>query len=174
MAKAISNKFFNSNANLGFFLTGTFIGSALTYFLDPDRGAYRRHLIRDKGIHYQRKAMKYGGKFYRNMRNRSEGLLARTNQLLSEAGEVPNEILEARVRSNFGRVVSHPKSITVTAIDGTVFLSGNILEAEYDDLIECVSETRGVDEIRDELSVHESAEHIPDLQGEGPEYLRRD
>ena len=41
----------------------------------------------------------------------------------------------ARVRSALGRVVSHPKAVWVTVVDGNVTLCGEVLAAEYPALL---------------------------------------
>lgn len=56
---------------------GAVLGFAAAFLFDPAQGRHRRALIRDKGMSYTNKAMKYGGKVGRDMGNRSKGLMHR-------------------------------------------------------------------------------------------------
>jgi uncharacterized membrane protein len=85
-----------------------------------------------------------------------------------EREDVDDDVLVARVRAAMGRATSHPSSIAVTAADGTVTLSGPILAREVDDLLSSVRSVRGVQDVVDQLEVHERADDVPALQGGTP------
>jgi BON domain len=64
-----------------------------------------------------------------------------------------------------GRVVSHPHSITVTADNGRVTLSGPILTNEVEKMLICASSIPGVTGVENMLEPHEEAGDVPGLQG---------
>lgn len=136
------------------------IGAALMYFFDPDRGKRRRIKVRDKATHLKRVAIDAAGKTQRDVHNRIVGVLAETEALF-RCEEVSDEVLEARVRSKLGRVVSHPHAVKVKVVDGLITLSGPILANEVLPLCEAVISINGVKNIENLLEVHESATDVP-------------
>ncbi|MBP1149351.1 BON domain-containing protein [Methylocaldum sp. RMAD-M] len=148
-------------------LYGAAVGAALMYLLDPDRGRYRRAVLRDKTTSSMNRFDDAFQVALRDLRNRAVGMIAELNGWLT-AGPVPDDLLVDRVRSNIGRVVSHPKVIDVKVQDGFVTLSGPVLAHEHKPLYRCVASVRGVRGVDDRLEVHETAEQIPELQGGVP------
>jgi hypothetical protein len=61
--------------------------------------------------------------------------------------------------------VSHPRSIEVEVDRGSVHLRGHILTRELDDLLYELKQMRGVQAVTNELSCHDTAEGISELQG---------
>jgi uncharacterized membrane protein len=152
----------------GLGVVGAFgLGVALMYFLDPGRGARRRALVRDKVVHGLHKTEDAAETTGRDLRNRVQGLAAEIRGRF-EREDVDDDVLVARVRAAMGRATSHPSSIAVTAADGTVTLSGPILAREVDDLLSSVRSVRGVQDVVDQLEVHERADDVPALQGGTP------
>jgi uncharacterized membrane protein len=140
------------------------IAAAATYFLDAQQGRRRRALLRDKLTHAVRKAERAAGITLRDGENRLQGLVSRARVHAFKA--TPDEsILAERVRSQLGRVVSHPGAIEVRASDGRVTLEGAILEREHEALLTAVRATSGVVEVDDALTTHAEAGDIPSLQG---------
>lgn len=137
-------------------------GAGLMFLLDPQAGNRRRALMRDKLARARTKTRDAADATTRDLRNRSEGLLARVRQ---DKGPVTDRILEARVRAMLGRVVSHPKAIHVSASNGTVRLEGPILAAESSRAISAIESVKGVSAVENSLSEHETAGDIPALQG---------
>src|SRR5690606_11537497 len=84
----------------------------------------------------------------------------------SPAEPVSDQILEARVRAQLGRLVSHPHSISVSASDGRITLSGPILADEVEHLLDRVAAIRGVKAVENALEIHEQADNVPGLQGQ--------
>jgi uncharacterized membrane protein len=146
---------------------GSFIlGAGAMYLLDPERGARRRSLLRDRVIHA---GNKFGGGMTataRDTRNRALGAAASLRSRF-QADEVDDAVLHERVRSAIGRVVSHPGAVTVTAYDGRVALSGHVLADEVNELIRRVERVRGVREVRNEMEIHRTSNGVPDLQRGG-------
>ena len=150
-------------------LTGASLGAGVMYFLDPVVGNRRRSLIRDQLTHALNKGANAADATWRDMRNRSYGLMAELRSCVTQSGrDVDDSLLVQRVRSNLGRHVSHPSTIEVTARDGHVRVSGPILEHEVDGLLSAVELVRGVRDVENRLEVHTSAENISALQGGRP------
>ena len=146
---------------------GAAMGAALMYLFDPDRGRYRRALVRDKaasGMNRLDDALRIA---LRDLRNRTAGVMAELNSALT-ASSVSDDVLVNRIRSNIGRVVSHPRAIDVKVQNGYATLSGPVLAREHKGLYRCVASIRGVKGVDDRLELHETAEQISDLQGGVP------
>jgi uncharacterized membrane protein len=147
-------------------IAGMVIGAGAMYLLDPDRGARRRSLLRDKSVHARHKLGDGLAATVRDARNRTAGKAAELRSRF-RPDEADDEVLHERVRSAIGRVVSHPSAITVLVSDGRVTLTGHVLVDEVNDLVNRVEEIRGVKEVRNELEIHRSADGVPELQGPG-------
>src|SRR6476620_4753381 len=94
-------------------LTGVIVGAGAMYLLDPDRGARRRSLLRDRGAHLGHKLGDGLAATARDVRNRSAGAAAELRSRFRDE-QVDDAILHDRVRSAIGRVAAHPGAITVT------------------------------------------------------------
>jgi uncharacterized membrane protein len=143
------------------------LGAGLMYLFDPDRGKRRRALLRNKAEHASRIAADAAGKTRRDVRNHLLGAFAEVESLF-RTGEVSNVVLEERVRSKLGRVVSHPHAVEVKTNKGIVTLSGPVLADELHPLLDAVAAVSGVKSIENWLEVHEHAGEIPALQGGRP------
>jgi uncharacterized membrane protein len=140
------------------------IGAGLMYFWDPSRGDRRRALVRDRVVSLRHDADDAIDKAVRDARNRMRGMTAEMTARLSDDG-APSWILEERVRSQLGFVVSHPRAIDVRAEGDTIHLSGPILKEDVDGLIKAVRRTRGVRDVVNNLEIHNEPGNIPALQG---------
>jgi uncharacterized membrane protein len=141
-------------------------GAGLMYLLDPARGRARRAMVRDKTVSSVNEAgtgLRRTGQY---LRDSSRGLVAETRARFRH--EVASDYkVGARVRSNFGRIVSHPKAIWVTVVDGNVTLCGEVLASEHPGLLAAAKGTRGVRSVIDQLNVRETSEGVASLQGDG-------
>lgn len=146
------------------FGTGLGLGTAAMFLLDPDRGKRRRALLRDKVDWCTRKTSEGFKVTARDFNNRARGI-ASTVQSKFRAEEPDDNVIVDRVRAKLGRVVSHPHAINVTASKGNVTLSGPILEKEVGNLLTCVKRVHGVNEVSNNLEVHQVAGNHPALQG---------
>jgi uncharacterized membrane protein len=146
-------------------ISGIGIGAGLMYLLDPDRGNQRRALVRDQVVHSWHTTGDALDTTTRDMSHRAVGFAAEARSRLRRE-DITDEVLIERVRSKIGRVVSHPRSIAVTAHQGRVTLSGPILAREVDNLLAAVAAVRGVTDVENWLEVHETAGSVPGLQGE--------
>jgi uncharacterized membrane protein len=147
-------------------LSGVLVGAGLMYLLDPDKGRRRRALLRDQFRGSMRDLNQGFDASVRDLRHRSYGVLAETrSRFTRDDADAP--VLEARVRSRLGRVVSHPGAVHVMSADGVVTLSGQVLASELDGLLAAVRSVPGVGGVENHLEVHTRAGNIPSLQGEG-------
>jgi uncharacterized membrane protein len=140
-------------------------GAGLMYLLDPARGARRRNMIRDKAASAAAGSgtgLRRTGQY---LADSSRGLVAETRARFRHEAASDYKI-GARVRSAMGRVVSHPKAVWVTVVDGNVTLCGDVLAAEADALVAVAKGTRGVRSVVNQLRVHNDAAGVPSLQGE--------
>jgi osmotically-inducible protein OsmY len=144
---------------LGSLLAGLGLGAGLMYLLDPERGDRRRSAIREQALQVRTQGVDTVSKRSRHLRNRAVGLLAEARRRTRQE-DVSDEVLVARVRSKMGLVVSKPRHIEVTADKGRVILSGPILEAEVDRLLQTVSNIPGVEIVENWLEEHEETEEI--------------
>src|SRR5262245_49631534 len=110
-------------------MTGIGLGVGLMYFLDPDRGRRRRALVRDKITHTANSTADAIGTTRRHLTHRVGGVVARARGLFRYQ-LIDDDVLIERVRAQLGRVVSHPHTIHVEAIDGCITLTGAIPEKE--------------------------------------------
>ena len=140
------------------------IGAGCMYLFDPDRGKRRRAEIRNKAKHINCVANQAVGKTKRDLRNHLLGVVADIGSLV-RSDEVADDVLEARIRSKLGRVVSHPHAIEVKVVDGRVILTGPILAAEVLPLVEVINGIAGLKSIENLLELHENAGDVPALQG---------
>ena len=73
-------------------LGGIGAGAAVMYFLDPDRGARRRALVRDKAVGLKNDASYAIAGKAKDLRNRAQGLAHEAKGLLSHSKE--NEFMD--------------------------------------------------------------------------------
>jgi len=140
------------------------LGGAAMYLFDPSRGRRRRALMRDKlkrSAHQLESAVAVTSS---DLQNRAKGVSAAAKHLFGDK-TADSPVLIARVRSKIGRLVSHPSSLEVSADNGVVTIRGPILEHELRDLLAGVSAVPGVNEVKNELVTHRTAQGVPGLQG---------
>lgn len=147
-------------------IKGIGIGSGLMYFLDPVSGRRRRAQVRDQSLSSWHSLSRACGAGVRDVGNRASGLAARAGHGLGDA-EVDDALLVRRVRSQLGHLISHPRAVVVEARGGHVTLRGPVLAHELGALLAGVGSVPGVTDVDNRLDVHDQADGLPDLQGEG-------
>jgi uncharacterized membrane protein len=145
-------------------LTGLGIGAGLMYLFDLDQGHRRRALAQNKVTRATRKTRDTIAALSKDLRNRGQGLIAEARGW-RHAEQVNDVTLAARVRSRLGRAARHLGSLTVTAADGIITLSGPVLADEVPGLLRRTESVRGVRAVENQLEVHQRPENIPGLQG---------
>ena len=141
------------------------LGAGLMYFLDPDRGRRRRHLVRDKVVHGLHVADDTAGAIRRDMANRARGVAAVAHRPFN-GNDAEDEVISDRVRAELGRAVSHPGAVDVAVDDGVVTLSGPVLSDQAPALLRSTWRVRGVRDVEDRLERHDTADDVPALQGD--------
>jgi gas vesicle protein len=152
------------NSTLRAGLIGAGIAGASVFLLDPDRGARRRALVRDKAARVSRKTRHAADATRRDLGNRLAGLRSRARARLDDE-TVDDYKLRERVRATLGRVTSHPRAIVVSAKSGWVTLTGDAIEAQIPSIVSAVENVRGVEGVQNEIRPHAEAASIPSLQG---------
>ena len=149
---------------LGRVLVGAAIGAGVMYLLDPDGGRRRRALLRDQLVSAGHKTSDAMGATSRDVTNRARGVVAELRGRLQRE-QVSDEVLRERVRARIGSVVGHAGALETHVADGRVTLRGPVLAEEVDRLLRRVRSVRGVDDVVNQLEVHDSPGTIPALQG---------
>jgi osmotically-inducible protein OsmY len=145
-------------------IAGMLLGAGAMYLLDPDKGARRRSLLRDRGVHTGHKLGDGLAATARDVRNRTEGAAAELRSRFRK-DQADDEVVQERVRSAIGRVVTHPSAISVIVEQGRITLSGHVLADEVHGLLKQVKGVRGVEQVRNELEMHRTADGVPPFQG---------
>lgn len=142
------------------------LGVGLMYLMDPQRGRARRAWLGDQVSSLVRRT---GRTFYRrgqDMANRAYGAAHETGSRLQSGGPVSSEQLLARVRSEMGRVVSHPRLVQVmTDANGTATLTGVILASESDRLVSTIERIPGVNLVVNRLQVANNQQELDRMAG---------
>jgi osmotically-inducible protein OsmY len=131
-------------------LTLAGLGAALTYFFDPQSGARRRAMVRDRALAFYRQRSRQVGRTAAGVRADAGGLVQKAKHLKAEETlRDPNDATLARkVESEIFRDPDVPKGrIDVNAENGVVILRG---EVENDSLIKDLEQkTRSVQGVKD-------------------------
>jgi hypothetical protein len=146
----------------GWLCTGMTAGALLMFLFDPQSGRRRRSLLADKVLHYRRLLREGSRATWSDTRNRATGLWAGLLSYTSGEREVPDSVLESRVRSKLGRVVSHPGWLEVKADHGAVKVAGHVPEREKTRLLATVVSIRGVQKVEEDNLVIDPDDQVPD------------
>lgn len=147
-------------------ILGALFGAMAMFFLDPQRGARRRALMRDQMVSMANKTEDVVDARAEDIKNRAQDVVAEAKSRFKDE-QLTDQVLTELVRAEMGRVNSHPGAIDVSSNDGKVVLRGQILTKEVDALMSAVEALPGVKQVDNRLEVHEEAGNIPSLQGEG-------
>lgn len=147
-------------------LMGMGIGAVVAFMADPRGGRRRRALARDQFVRASRKTRDALDATARDIANRTNGILAATRRGPDE-NTIDDVRLVERVRAKLGRVCSHPRAIEVNATEGAITLRGPILASELERVLTTVQGVPGVQDVLNNLQVHQSPEGVPALQGNG-------
>lgn len=121
-------------------------GALAMYYLDPELGARRRallaSLVRD-GFPDDRRA--------------GRGRFAHRAPLVRLHGDPRSDAeLRERVRAALDHMVSHPRALHVGVENGVVRLSGRVLAAEHEGVLEQVQRIPGVRRLVDAVTAHDT------------------
>ena len=141
---------------------GMSAGAAFMYLFDPQSGSRRRALLRDKIVHWNRRLREGADATSRDVTNRATGIWASLLSLIGKEGEVSDQVIESRVRSRLGRVVTHPSWIRVEADQGRVKVAGHVPSREKERLHRTVVSIRGVAQVDEDDLVIDPDEEVPE------------
>ena len=151
----------NKNSALLGWLAGVGTGAAAMYFFDPDRGSRRRAIAGDKIGSSARRLSRTLSNTRKDLANRGYGFVIEAKHFL-KPGDASDAVIEERVRSKMGRVISWPHGIKVHSDEGKVKLSGTVLAAELPALFRCVRSVSGVKMVESDLKCVASWEGVFD------------
>lgn len=133
------------------FLAGIAIGSGLMYLLDPRAGNRRRSVARDKLFSFGRHSLISGGKTYRHLRNRVQGVFAVLGDTLRPGGIVSDRKLIDRIRATVGRAIPHPHAVDFAVHQGRVTVRGSLKPHEAGVVIRAVEGIHGVKSVDNQI-----------------------
>ena len=156
----------------GLLLAGAGLGATAGFLLDPAQGKRRRHMLGDRAVRSLHVTTDASETVGRDVANRMKGIAASATSPL-RGHDNSDQALVARVRTQLGRVASHPSSVFVLAEDGNVTLSGPVPIGEADRIIGAVQSVQGVTSVDNALTEHLQSEGVPGLQGQANERRMR-
>ena len=128
--------------------------AALTYFFDPQNGARRRNMARDRFLGFFRQGGRTAGRAGRAVAAEAYGLKQKATHLREEEKPQPDDVTLARkVESEIFRDAEVPKGqINVNAEAGVVYLRGEIDDPDLiKDLEKAARKVQGVVEVENLL-----------------------
>ena len=143
-----------AGSRVGTLLAGIGIGAAIMYFLDPGRGARRRHVLADKAVSRVHDAQHGARDVALGMRNRATGTIAEVRGRLRDE-EVSDDQLVARVRAELGHHVERVRPIEVVAEGGAVTLRGAVSAEDLPRVVATVERVRGVQRVVNNLEIRQ-------------------
>lgn len=147
-------------------LLGITLGAAGAFLYDPEQGRRRRALLRDKLGRTVNEGRAFADAASRDLRQRAQGIASQVKGM--RAGPASDDVLVQRVRAKLGRHCSHSRAVQVSAQQGRVVLTGDILAAEVEPLLGALRSLRGVEDVENRLNAYPGAEGISSLQGGTP------
>ena len=130
-----------------FLLAAAAGGIALAYFLDPQNGRRRRHVVRDKGLSIAKHGARRGRKLANHLSSDARGYVERARHARGFGlEELDDRTLVDKVESIVFRDRGVPKGqININAENGVVFLRGQVDRPELVEMLEArVRKVRGV------------------------------
>lgn len=136
------------------------VGLAGAFLFDPISGNRRRHRLADAAVHLRRQVRRTALAVGRDLSKRTRGIIATARQRLRQ-NEADDVVLEERVHSVLGHVVSHQHAITVRVDDGHVTLDGPIPQEQRNRIAGAVRAIAGVKDVRTRFDSHIQPAHEP-------------
>lgn len=140
---------------------GAVLAAGAMYFFDPVSGRRRRLLVEDQCARTARR-LELGTRDARHeLSNRVHDFAVKAH-LARE--EVSDKTLHKNVQQVIRRSVAHPKAISCKVKEGNVFLRGDVLTLEHQQLLDEARAVEGVRIITDHLTEREPAEGVRPFQ----------
>jgi osmotically-inducible protein OsmY len=136
------------------------LGTAVTYFADPQTGSRRRALLRDRTAGSIRRLVRRGGgRVTRIAGAHTVAWSRRVRHLREQPKEFDDATLAQKVQSEVFRAPDSPKgTVDVNVANGVVQLRGEVERPELiDDLVAKVRKVQGVREVESLLHVPHTA-----------------
>jgi osmotically-inducible protein OsmY len=135
------------------FLRLAAIGAALAYFLDPQQGARRRNMTRDRVLAFFRRRGRGVAGAGRAVAAEAYGLKQKATHLREEPKSFDDQTLKAKVESEVFRPADAPKGeVSVNVEEGVVYLRGQLDDPSLiEGLEQRVRSVRGVDRVENLL-----------------------
>jgi hypothetical protein len=132
---------------------GAALGALLAFFLDPQTGARRRHVTRDRVLAIFRRGGRKAARTGRFVAADASGLVQRAKHLRDEPKEYDDATLAHKVETELFRDADVPKGqININAQDGIVQLRGEVPDARMiEDLAERTRNIKGVVDVENLL-----------------------
>jgi hypothetical protein len=130
------------------------IGAALAYFFDPQNGARRRNMTRDRTLAFFRQGGRKAERAGRAVGSQASGLKQKATHLREEEKPQPDDVTLARkVETEIFRPENAPKGqVDVNVENGIVFLRGEVERPEIiKDLEGRARKVQGVREVENLL-----------------------
>ena len=131
------------------------IGAALMYFFDPQQGARRRNMARDRVLALFRRGGRQATQAGRGVAAEVYGLKEKATHLREERKSYDDQTLKAKVESEVFRPEDAPKGdVDVNVEHGVVYLRGQVQRPELiEDLERKVRSVQGVQRVENLLHV---------------------
>jgi osmotically-inducible protein OsmY len=137
-----------------FFALFAGIGAALAYFFDPQNGARRRNMTRDRTLGSFRQSGRKAERAGRTVAAEAYGLKQKATHLREEEKPQPDDVtLTRKVETELFRPADAPKGqVNVNVVNGIVYLRGEVEQPEIiKDLEGRARKVQGVREVENLL-----------------------
>jgi len=128
----------------------------IVYFVDPNQGARRRAVLRDKFFRFTNETGDFFRRTGRHVSNKFRGYAAEgrsmTRNVAGQSESVDDRTLTERIRAELGHHTTRASDIVVTCYDGRVMLHGAVPPAEIDAIVAAVTAVRGVTGVENQLT----------------------
>jgi osmotically-inducible protein OsmY len=137
------------------FLRLAAIGAALVYFFDPQEGARRRNMARDRALAFFRSRAREAAGAGQAVAREASDTKKKIEHRQEEPKDFDDNTLANKVRSEIFRPEDAPKGdVNVNVEDGVVYLRGEIEQQELiEDLVDRARSVQGVQGVENLLHV---------------------
>jgi osmotically-inducible protein OsmY len=138
---------------MGGLVLGGALGALLAYFFDPNNGARRRNMLRDRTAGFVRAGGRRAARASRGVAAEAYGVSQKVQHLREEPKDFDDATLADKIRSEVFRGPDVPKGqVNVNVQNGVVQLRGEVPKPELiDELVEQTRKVQGVREVENLL-----------------------
>ena len=129
------------------------VGAALMYFFDPQQGARRRNMTRDRVLAFFRRRGRGLARTGRNVAAEAYGVKQKATHVREEPKSFDDQTLKAKIESEVFRPADAPKGdVSVNVEEGVVYLRGQLDDPSLiEDLERRVRSVQGVEQVENLL-----------------------